>query len=493
MSNWKRSRTAQVLGTILALGFSTRLIYLGKRQPWTDELMQALIVRHDSPGEMLKHLRAGMYLPAPLDYLAQKIFVLAFGTSPWVLRFHAAIFGTLSIWVFFRIAQRIFGDRIALYSTFLFAFFPLQFHFSREGRPWSLLLLLSLVVCEQLLASVGRKKWRVREWLNLTFGMTIVLYTGWHGIAALAAVGTALTMLAGREGREPKPVEDGSGLSAGAAAWPRVTWSDLLTCWTAVAAAVVLFVPWVRYTWMRPSITSIGELFHPKLVLRLVKETGDGSYFVSMILLLGVVTGVRAMRRHGRGTTLSFLAAWAIVPLPVVLIIDAAAGYFFGIEQILFSVPAMALLAGYGLSYVGEQMTILDRLPYATSSPAMVYAAILLGATGVGAWSHALNEPRDWLGTARYLQATVREGDAVTMPETGPLLEYYAPSLASYAVSDLNPGAGVLSHEGVARRFVVCGRRLVHNRCAGFRAAALKDKAWRRVELSGFEIFVREK
>jgi hypothetical protein len=62
------------------------------------------------------------------------------------------IFGTAAIWIFYRLARFLFGPRIALYSTILFAFFPLACHYSQEARPYSLLLLLSLLCYERLLS-----------------------------------------------------------------------------------------------------------------------------------------------------------------------------------------------------------------------------------------------------------------------------------------------------------------------------------------------------
>jgi len=135
----------KLIWVVLGVGFAHRLLFLGSRQLWTDELMQARILKLASPAEMLSRLRDGLDLASPLDFLVQKGMTFLLGESAWALRMHAVIFGTLSIWIFYRIARFWFGERVALYSATLFAFFPLAYHYSQEGRPYSLLLFLSLL------------------------------------------------------------------------------------------------------------------------------------------------------------------------------------------------------------------------------------------------------------------------------------------------------------------------------------------------------------
>ena len=85
------------IAIILGIGFLHRLVLLGARQPWVDELMQARIIRTASPAGILAGLRDSMDLAAPLDFFVQKGVTVLLGDSAWALRLHAVIFGTLSI------------------------------------------------------------------------------------------------------------------------------------------------------------------------------------------------------------------------------------------------------------------------------------------------------------------------------------------------------------------------------------------------------------
>jgi 4-amino-4-deoxy-L-arabinose transferase-like glycosyltransferase len=469
----------RILGAFLVVGLLHRLAFLGQRQLWTEELMQALISRASSARDLLNGLREGMYLPAPLDYFVQKGVVLVLGESEWALRLHAVLFGTLSILFFFRIAHLLFGKRTALYSTFLFLFFPLQYHYSQQGRPAALFLFLTLASYDIVLRWVQGNR---RYWsgvLPLCGISVLLLYQSYLGFLVLLSQLTGL-LVGARTG--PHARADKIPPSRGA--------HILLFLLSAVVAALA-FVPWFRFAWSKPLIADASEIFDLKLFPRIIQELGDGSYVVTVLLLAGVVAGTRALSRHGRRRTLGWLLSWALLSIPAVLIADYWAGYFFSVGQILHTTPALVLLAGYGLSYVGERLTILEDLPYQLSAPAIVYAASMcILAVWIGA-AHWTRELADWRGTARFLGRTARAGDAITMPQMWHLLEYYAPGLEPYRVTDLDPGTGLLERGEAQRRIVVCYDGLRPDPCRDFRAAANGDAAWAKTQLRGFTLFAR--
>lgn len=233
------------------------------------------------------------------------------------------------------------------------------------------------------------------------------------------------------------------------------------------------------------------DIVSPKLILRVVKELGDNSYPVAGLLLAGVVTGVRALLIHGRRQSLLWLLTWFAVSIPVVLVFDLWSGYPFAIRDVLFATPPLVLLSGYGLCHVGERLTLLEQLPHRLGSPAIVYAAAMIVGCFWIAQNHWRQEPVDWLGTARSLQAMVHEGDALTIPAVHPLLEYYAPALEQFRTTDLDPGVSSPGH--ASRRIVVCYNGMVPDPCSGFRDHARADRAWSKLEFRGFTLFVRQK
>jgi hypothetical protein len=481
-----------IVGVIVGIGLLHRLLFLGTRQLWTDELMQARIIRFASPAEIVGRLRGGMDLASPLDFFVQRGVTVLLGDSTWALRLHAVLFGTLSIWVFYRLSRFLFGDRVAAYSTVLFAFFPLSYHYSQEGRPYALLLFLTLLSYDLLVRQLygGRRGWH--GWALIACVLALLLYTSFLGGLILLSQFAALVLTAlWRKRPVPAPGEGES--EPGPADCPGARWIQVVAYMLAALVAALLFYPWADYAWARPRLASASEILSPKLILRIIKELGDGSYPVAGLLLIGVVTGIRALRRHGRRNSLAWLLCWFLVPIPVLLLVEVWAGYFFAIRHILHATPPLLLIAGYGLSYVGERLTILPRLPYQLSSPALTFAALLVLACAWIGQSHARSDPADWAGTAAYLSQTVREGDAVAAPMVYALLEYYYPGLEPHLTHDLDPGPGTLASGGVQRRFVVCYEKISPDPCRDFRASALKDGAWSREQFKAFTVFVRSK
>jgi hypothetical protein len=228
------------------------------------------------------------------------------------------------------------------------------------------------------------------------------------------------------------------------------------------------------------------ELARPGIVLVALKGLGDNSYPVSGLLLLGVGTGLAALRAHGCRRTVLWLVTWPAAYTATVWCLDFWSGYFFSARQLVPAIPALLLLAGYGLAHVGERLTLLDEFPYRLSSPAQLYVAALLLSAIVVAQARWRKDPADWAGVAQYLQQNLRVGDALNMPKISLLVEYLAPSLRHFRSTELD------QTDQFARRFVVCFNGMTPDPCAGFRPAAVKNTSWTRRELQGFTIFARE-
>ncbi len=482
----------KILAVILGVGFLHRLLFLGTRQLWTDELMQARIIKSSSVAEMLVRLREGMDLASPLDFFIQKGMTILLGDSSWALRLHAVIFGTLSIWIFYRIARFLFSERVALYSAALFAFYPLTYHYSQEARPYALLTFLTLLSYDLLLNQVYGKDRPRRGWLAIGAVLTLLLYTSFLGGLIVLAQFAGLVLFSmwrpELQGTLQTTEDERRALSPSALRWSHVAFFAV-----AALAALILFYPWMRFAWSRPSIAPAAEILNPKLILRLIKELGDNSYPAAALLMIGAVTGIRALLRHGRRISMMWLLTWFLIPIPALLLIEVWAGYFFAIRHILHATPPLLLIAGYGLSYVGERLVLLPHLPYQLSSPAIVYAGLLMAMCVWIGQVHSHSEPADWLGTASFLQRTLRPGDVVAAPMVYPLLEYYYPGLESFRVPDIDAVAGLPASEDGRRRMVVCYDKVFPDPCQGFRTAAQQDPSWIQQPFTSFIVFIRGK
>ncbi len=480
------------LGIILGIGFLHRVLFLGGRQLWTDELMQARVIKSASPGEILSRLRGGMDLASPLDFLVQRGVTALLGEAAWALRLHALIFGILSIWIFYRVSRFLFGDRVALYSATLFAFYPLAYHYSLEGRPYALLMFLSLLSYDLLLRQVYGKEPAWRGWLVIAGVSTLLLYTSFLGGLLIASqfIGLSLAALS------KPPARSASGEAD--IGWNRITSAvvemrQVGIYLLAVFPAVALFYPWIRYIWVKPQLSPASEVFHPKLILTLIKGLGDNSYPVAGLLLIGALLGIWVLHQQKHHRLLIWLLTWFVVPIPILLLAEVWAGYFFSVRHLLHATPPIFLLAGYGLCHVGEKFVVLPHPSRRVSSAARVYAGLLICMSVWIGQLHARSEPVDWLGTADYLNNTVGPGDAVSIPAVNALLEYHHPRLVAYRVDDLDSGRGSLAAVGIKRRIVVCYEELRPNPCSAFRDSAYNDPAWTHRQFKGFTVFIRER
>ncbi len=482
----------KILGIVLFLGFAFRLVFLGRRQLWTDELMQALALRADSIPGLLENLRNGLAWPAPLDCLIQRGFVVLFGEAAWALRLHAALLGSLSLWFFYRIACTLFGPRVALYATALFAFYPLHQHYSQEAGPYALLVLLTLASYDLLFRILSDRAGSrgASLWVWLFVVQTLLLYTSILGIVVLfsQAAGLCLTWWTGRgirEGAGPQPDDAVPDLGA-----PRP--AQLLGYAASVVSACALYLPWLWYSWAKPGMVAPGQLLSPRVLLVALKGIGDDSFPVAALILVGAATGIHALRRHRRRRALQWLLTWALAGIPAAWALDLWSGYFFSTRQLVAAAPPLLLLIGYGLGHVGERLTLLDEFPYRLSSPAQVYAAAFLVLALALSELHWRKVPADWAGTAQYLRETLRGGDELSAPAISPLLEFHAPSLGKFRSADLDPGPGGLVPAGGRRRVVVCFNGMTPDPCRGFRAAVAGNRAWVPRRTTGFSVFVRE-
>ncbi|HYK89666.1 MAG TPA: glycosyltransferase family 39 protein [Acidobacteriota bacterium] len=482
-----------ILAAILCVGFICRILSLGRRQLWTEELMQAVVVRFSSFGELVSHLREGVILPAPLDFFIQKSFVALLGESNWALRLHAVLLATLSLWFCFRIARQLFGDRVALYSTALLALYPLHYHYSQEARPIALVVLLTLISFDLVLGQVGGRDHGWKGWVVLAIVLALLLYSSLLGMLVLITQLSCLILSGGlRVKSRPAAV---SGVEMGDVPdLPAANRGHVAAYVLAALGACVAFIPWLRFVWGSLAIPQASPSLSLLSLLGLIREIGDNSPFVVALLLVGVTAGIRALARHGRRQSLLWLVAWSAISLLGVLLLEIRSAHWYATHYVILAALPLVLIVGYGLSYVGERMTIMDRLPYQMSSPAIAYAVVLLLASGWIAHSHWKNEPVDWKGAAEFLSHAVREGDALSMPKTYSLLEYYAPVLEEFRADDLDPGPGLIGRGQADRRIVVCLSKLYPDPCALLRAGALKDRAWRHVDsLKGFTIYMRDK
>jgi uncharacterized membrane protein len=389
-----------IILALILVAVGIRLFGVGNKQLWVDEIIQVIHSSPDSIKDVLKGVaqdKGG----APLDYIVQHYVFKLFGRqNEFSARFHAVLFGSISVVLFYVLSIRLLKNpRIAALSVALFAFYPFHHHYSQEGRPYALFLMLVLISFLVYFRSRTRCTWTLV--LLMFFLFSISFYTSPFTamvIAVLFAINVVRKMF--------DPSEKlGLGFFA-----PLISGLP----------AACLFIPWLLY-----SLPSTKGHFPNPLSFRMIPEAiqglGDGSYPVSILLFVLAGFGVVYLRRNHQDA-LRVLACWILAPIPFILFVLQLRSYFFSPRQLLFLTPAIILLAACGIEF------LWDHWGQKAIGVLITYIVISLFVIAF----HYPDKGIDYRGAGHFLRQNVQPGDRVFAPNALGLLSFYFPDIYAY-------------------------------------------------------------
>lgn len=170
-----------VAASAVALGL--RLLRLDRSELWFDEAFAALVVME--PTRALLSELAGDTAP-PLYFLLLRGWSLLLGADAWTLRLFSVLCGLLAVWATFVAACRLWGARAGLASAALMAVSPLHIHYSREVRPYALLIVFVLASLMALEAMSRSRPASVAAYCGATAAAT---WTHNYGLFLLVVLG----------------------------------------------------------------------------------------------------------------------------------------------------------------------------------------------------------------------------------------------------------------------------------------------------------------
>ena len=343
---------------------------------WLDEIIQLRETRNTTPAQLIASLpkQPGA---APLGYLIQQTALRITGYSVRRARLPSAIFiaGTVLIVAFI-------GAQLGLSKPWLgaalFALFPLTLRYACESRIYSQALFFS-TLATLLFLRLAQKP--------------TILRTAAYCLALTAAIYT-----------QPYAIF---------VAFAHITWAKRkLKPIAGVTLAIAAFAPWyvaARTIW---SSGIAGAQLHfvlsAKTPLMLFREVAGAGYWGSGLLLI-----LCALAKANR-----FLLLLIAVPVILALTADGLFGYFVATRQILWILPAIALLAAFAI----------DRKPRIA-----LPIAILLAAVCIWQSIHYFTSPREnWQIAADALALETKKGGCliVVPPQQQPSYEFFRPELS---------------------------------------------------------------
>jgi uncharacterized membrane protein len=398
------------LTLILALAALLRFWGLGVKQLWLDEILQAMHSKADS----LQAILAGVAQDrgsAPLDYIIQHFFIRGAGEDiQWFARVHAALFGIAAVWLVYLVCRELLeNERLSLMCALLFCVYPLHHHYSQEGRPYSLFVLL--VLCSYLAFLRWIKKPGWRRWTLLTLLSIAVYYT--HPYMSLVLVGQFLFIVY----RQILIREE-----------TRIFFRRTAAFLLSGILASVAFLPWLRYSFYNAQGT-VAEPINLRLFLRIIKELADGSYPLALVLIICLAAGILCLYKTGRSLQLGMLLIWILSPIPLVLILLTWRNYFFAVRQLIFISPALFVLAVAGIDFLKRKVARKYFLPEALIILMSVVVILL----------HYPDKRDDLVSASRFLESSVRTNDVIVAPGSANILAFYFPDIHRYTLQGVSP------------------------------------------------------
>jgi hypothetical protein len=330
---------AWLLGLIaLTIGAGVwRAVALERESLFMDEIQQAETARGGRSYENAASVwswpawkslvrEAAVQQQPPLDYAVQR-FTNQFSSRDGWQRAAACVFGCLTILLSGMLGWRMGGPRVGFFTAFLLAVSPLHMELSRTARPYTIALLLWMLV----LAAAWRA-WQAgttRHWVH--FGLLATLFLLSRGDLPLFSLGAL-------------------GLTFA-----------VLRNWRGVAAltvAAILYLPFLAMI-LRYSSRYLGHSYPGNaglLAAGFIELAGPSAWLVVPLLILGAIHILKLRGEH-RSMVLALLTVALLTAL-------LQCCYFLGFvtwpllpRYLLYLVFPMAVLAAFGIEALIEAIT----------------------------------------------------------------------------------------------------------------------------------------
>ena len=292
-------------------------------------------------------------------------------------RLPPVVIGIATILLAWFAVRKYFG--VAAIFALLLATSPLHVYYSREARPYALLMFFTVALIALLFRANAPR------------------------LTALALAGIALTSATGA------PLLIGAAVAAALAYSIR---RERFYIRAAVVACVcVAIVPLLYIGNSDPSAVTAPAVSFDRLLQSFAMSALDSTapramaYAVALAALIGAIVAVRADRIRG-----AIVICLAVVPTVTAIVALLAMSHWYAVRYVAAAVPAYLLLASIGI--VATAQFVVRRREVAT----FVLSAVIAAAIAREAWPAAIAEPLrrlDWRVVANTLRQHAKRDDLV--------------------------------------------------------------------------------
>lgn len=169
-----RKNHITILGLIMALGITVRLIHLGTQSFWWDEVYSANLASKS----LIKVVSC--FGQTPTLYHVVLHFWRILGHSDTFFRLLSVAFGIAAIPVIYALGKELFDARHGLLSAFLLAVSPFHLWYSQETRMYAMLILVSLASVLFFIRFLHQRgRWSGPWWILTT---ALAIYTHYYAV-----------------------------------------------------------------------------------------------------------------------------------------------------------------------------------------------------------------------------------------------------------------------------------------------------------------------
>ncbi len=446
-SKIRNQKSKILLILILALAAFLRFYLLDGQSFWNDEGNSARIAERSLP--LITAAAAGDIHP-PLYYYLLHFWRGVFGSSEFALRSLSAVLGVLLVGLTFAIGRKAFGRDVGLMAAFVAALNPFQIYYSQEARMYMLLAVIGAAATFFLLRLWG--DWSIRErgsgrgrWpLIVDLGSLIMLYAAGlytHYAFPFVIITHFLIVLA----------------------WTLVTrarWRHLVSWIGLVAAAGVLFLPWLPTairqitTWPSARVTiDGGQMLLDTLRLYVAGQTLPTTAATAAIIVCGLFiliglwnpTGFDERRAETHDVLpysirLGSIVLWWLIPVALIFafgLFKESYLKFFLVGSAAFCILlAHGIANAWGVAWGALHMpsALAGRRSWAWAGLALIAVLVaVIAVPTVTALSNYYFDPQyardDYRGLARQIMQQQRAGDAIILDSANQweVFTYYYP------------------------------------------------------------------
>ena len=203
-----------LLALILLLATALRLVALARAPLWWDEGNNAYF-GHATLPELVAMSRATLDTDPPAHRLALKAWLWLLGDGALQLRALSALCGVLGVYLLYVWGRWLYGRPAGLAAAALAAVWPAFVHHSREGKPYSFVLLLAAlsvylwqryldgaprIVAPRIVAPrILAPRWRLLPWLGAVLAAALALGAHYYVGLWMAAQGLGLVAMLAAE------------------------------------------------------------------------------------------------------------------------------------------------------------------------------------------------------------------------------------------------------------------------------------------------------